>query len=181
MYNKIISLPMMAIGICLIIFSPSCGFKIAGICITSLGFLWAFASLINTMEEGEQQMKRFKEIIRLQKKLEIKKNYKKEVETEFKVILTETFPNFEKDLVSKFSFANDAAKEAFLAVCPQLESGNSFEKYVNKISNAMEKIQEAQIEIDEKMKDIAIYNESSWYWFKRSMPEKIKDLCKDFE
>ena len=189
MYNKIVSLPMLAIGLCLIIFMPSInvsettifGVQITGIFIASFGFLWAFASIINTMAESDIQMQRFKEVILIQKKLEIKKTYKEKIEKEFKEILTQTFPNFEKDLVSKFSFANDAAKEAFLAICPQLESGSSFEKYVDKISDAMIEIRKTEIAIDEKIKEIACYNESPWHWFKRPMPVNIKDLCKDFE
>ena len=133
------------------------------------------------MSENDDQIARFKEVVRLQKKLQIAKNYETKTEKVFKTILTETFPNFEKDLVSKFSFDNESSKEAFLTVCPQLESGNSFERYVKKISKAMEDIEETEIEIDNEMKNIAIYNESPWLWFRRPMPPKIKDLCKDYE
>jgi len=189
MYNKIISISLFVIGICLlvlftepkidgIIFS---GFQLAGIIIGGIGFLWMCFSLINTLNESTEQLKRFKGIIQLQKKLAIKSDFKNSIEKEFKEILTQTFPNFEKDLVSKFSFENKESKEAFLAVCPQLESGSSFEKYVDGLSDAMEKIQKVKIEIEEQLSEIAFYNEDPWLWFRRPMPANIKTLIDLFE
>jgi len=179
---------MLIIGICLMTLSqkPIVGgyvsvFLVAGIIVASIGFLWAFFSLMGTMSESSEQLKKFKEVTRLQKKLLIEIDFKRKVEEEFKEVLTETFPNFEKDLVSKFSFVNDAAKEAFLAVCPKLESGSSFEKYVNMISDAMTSIQKVEIAIDEKLAEISVYNEDPWLWFKRPMPANIKALIDKFD
>ena len=143
--------------------------------------MWLFGSLLDTMGASKEALERFKETTRLQKKLAISISFKTKIETEFKEILTVTFPNFEKDLVSKFSFANEASKEAFLAVCPQLESGSSFEKYVDKLSDAMEEIQKVEIGIDEKLAEISVYNDNPWLWFKRPMPANIKELVDKFE
>ncbi|AHB41684.1 TPA: hypothetical protein DIC40_00005 [Patescibacteria group bacterium] len=189
MYNKIISIPVFVIGICLLVLftepkmgsTALSGFQLAGIIIGGIGFLWMLCSLMDTLMKSTEQLRTFKETIRLQKKLAIKIDFKNSIEKEFKEILTQTFPNFEKDLVSMFSFENKESKEAFLAVCPELESGSSFEKYVDELSDAMEEIQEVRIELDEKLAEIAFYNEDPWLWFRRPMPANIKILIDVFE
>ncbi|MCF7835150.1 hypothetical protein K9M48_03790 [Candidatus Gracilibacteria bacterium] len=190
MYNKLFSIPSLIVGICLIVFLPrplisyDCpisGFQLAGIILTVLGFFWMFGSIINTMVESKYQLERFKKVIRLQKTLSIDIAFKDKVEKEFRTILTETFPNFEKELVSKFSFDNEQSKEAFLAMCPKLESGNSFELYVDKLSSAIKSIKSDEVNIEEELEEIAVHNENPWLWFKRPMPANIKTLMDKFE
>ncbi|MEI8252485.1 MAG: hypothetical protein WCG25_01740 [bacterium] len=192
-----ISIPLMIIGICLSVLGSigpqivSVGqngesrttplFLVIGGIIAVFGLLWLIVSIFNTMNQSKTQLERFKETVRLHKKLTIALDFKSKIEKEFKEILTETFPSFEKDLVSKFSFENKESKEAFLAICPKLESGYSFEKYVNKLSDAMKEIQKVELEIDNQLAEIAVYNEDPWLWFRRPMPANIKELIDKFE
>ena len=189
MYNKIISIPFLIIGICLMVFFPEpkiddtmlSGFQWAGIIVGAFGFIWMFASLMTTMGESSSQLERFKNVIKLQKSLKIAMDFKTKIEKESKEILTVTFPNFEKDLVSKFSFENAESKEAFLAICPKLESGSSFGKYVEKLFEVMKEIRNVENAIEEALEEIAVYNEDPWLWFRRPMPANIKELIAKFE
>jgi hypothetical protein len=185
MYNKIVSIPLIVIGICLIVFFPdgSClsGWQIAGIVVASFGGLWMFVSIINTMDAASTQMEKFKKIMCYQQNLSVAINYKDKVEKEFKIILTKEFPDFEKDLLKSFSFANEKDKDAFLAICPKLESGDSFMNYVNILSHSMEEIKKLELLINEELKEIAFYTISPWLWFRIATPANVKALLDKFE
>lgn len=189
MYNKISSISLVVLGVLLFLIFQEPKVKdisfsvtqIFGIIIMSIGCIWVFGSLMNSMAEASYQIRRFKEISQLQRKLEIAKEFKEKLIIEFKGILTIQFPQFEMDLFTKFSLSNEKDKDALLAICPKVESGTSFIKYVENISGAMNKILEIENCINSKLEDISYYNESPWLWFRRPAPTYVKNLLKDFE
>ena len=108
MYNKIISIPSMIIGILLcFVLSPMIWDgttsvpQVFGIFAIAFGFIWMFASMITSMHNANYQRQRFIELRSSQKCLTIIKDYKDKVVVEFKDILLELYPKFELDLISK--------------------------------------------------------------------------------
>lgn len=189
MYNRFLTIPMIIIGICLAIIFPEPKIgnsaigvvQLIGIVLIVIGLVWIFFTIIGSMETAKEQIERFKEVKFLQKKLATLLDYKEKVESTFKDLLTKDFPEWEKDLLTKFSLANEKDKEALLAMCPKVESGKSFGIYVGEMSDAMQEIRDISIEIEDKLKEISVSHENPWLWFKKPIPANIKTLLDKFE
>lgn len=188
MYNKISSLSLIILGALFLAVSTSPPVvaedklgEIAGWIILGAGLFWLFISLYGSMTEASTQIERFKEVHFIQRKLTTLGQYKNKVEYTFKALLTKDYPDFEKELLTRFSLANEKDKEAILAMCPQLQSATTFSKYAQTMEEAMEEVKKVEIDFDEKLKEISTYNASPWLWFKKTMPSDIKALITKFD
>lgn len=187
MYNKFFSGAIILVGVLVALvslFTMSYDAKVAwliiGLCIIGFGILWLFVSLFNSMDEAKIQIHRFKTLLKEQHNLAVAISYKTKIEKEFRQILTSEYPAWEESLVTKFSLANEKDKEALLAICPKLETGSSYEKYVKMLKLSMDDVAKMEREINESLRDIAVSDENPWLWFHRPIPANIQELLSKF-
>ena len=187
MYNKIFSGFFILLGVLVApvsmvadTYDAKIGWQNASGFILTFGILWMVVSLYSSMAEAKSQIERFKDVVRYQHNLAIAIDYKKKIEKEFRQILTSEYPAWEESLVTKFSLANEKDKEALLAICPKLETGSSYEKYVKMLKLSMDDVAKMEREINESLRDIAVSDENPWLWFHRPIPANIQELLSKF-
>ena len=189
MYNRIISIPLLVIGLILLILIPgpkmlnSYGSPVLlsvvdllGIIFSGIALVWMFASLLRSMNESQYQHSRFTHIREYVALGPIKEKYKGNLLKEFKGLLTQEYPEYEKDLVSKFSFDGKNAESALVALAPALKTSEMYTKYASLINEAMSDILKNEEKIQDRIQGIQQYNTNPWYWFRIPVPADIAKL-----
>lgn len=187
MYNKFFSGFFVLLGVLIASISlfvtsyeAKAAWQVSGIFVGAFGILWLAVSLFSSMDEANKQIKRFKELVKLQHNLGIAIRYKENIEKEYKDILTKEFPAWEENLVSKFSFANEKEKGALLAICPELKTGFAYEKYAEILKSSIQSVSEYEKSINSQISEIAASDENPWLWFHRPIPANIQELVSKF-
>jgi hypothetical protein len=148
---------------------------VSGLVTLIITFLMMFQNMYfrNNIVKEVNQIRRY--VKRSKDKLSDLQRYK----DEFKKMLTEMYPEYEKDMFSKMA-QNDAKQlEIMLVKYPELKFDGILIKYVSGVKERLKSVNDYEAYITSSIKEIHDYNDGGWMLNRVVLPTDIQKLMED--